>query len=601
MKNVFLRFRCGLALSAAFLLSPLAVADLPTVSEEVRQAEQQRIEVIRRACRATAAIFPGNSASGGGSGVIISPDGYALTNFHVAQPCGNYLRCGLNDGQLYDAVIVGIDPTGDVALIQLLGRDDFPTAELGDSDQLQAGDWCFVAGNPFLLATDFQPSVSFGIVSGVHRYQYPAGTLLEYADCIQTDAAINPGNSGGPLFNAAGQLVGINGRGSFEKRGRVNVGVGYAITIRQITNFLGYLKSGRIVDHATLGAIVDTDEDGRVVVTNIVESSDAYRRGLRYGDELVAFAGRPISTANDFKNVLGIFPKGWRLPLSYRRDGQRVDTLVRLAGVHSSEELIQKTQQNVEPPAPRPDREDPQEPAPDQPPTPRRPRFGPHSAPRPLPAAVAERFEAKRGYANYHFNRIQRDRVWNALSSRGDFAQPNATWTMRGMLNDGTTLQVELDDRQALARIASPTGDREVLLDVRDDLSQQRLPEGSGGLLTALHLWRRLLTLGPAQYGEVYYLGTAPWPEHERLADVLVGVNDVVETHFYADSTSGALVGLEMYPDSGVDPCELYFRDYRSIDGRQVPFELEIRYGDTVYGVWRLESFTTTLPAAEDL
>ena len=84
----------------------------------------------------------------------------------------------------------------------------------------------------------------------------PAGTLLEYTDCLQTDASINPGNSGGPLFDAEGRLIGINGRGSFEKRGRVNVGVGYAISINQIKNFLGYLHSGRIVDHATLGARV---------------------------------------------------------------------------------------------------------------------------------------------------------------------------------------------------------------------------------------------------------------------------------------------------------------------------------------------------------
>ena len=141
---------------------------------------------------------------GGGSGVVISADGYALTNFHVAQPCGNAMKCGLADGRVYDAVIVGLDPTGDVALIKLLGRDDFPHAELGDSDQLRAGDWVFAMGNPFLLATDFQPTVTYGIVSATHRYQYPAGTLLEYTDCIQTDASINPGNSGGPLFDMRG-------------------------------------------------------------------------------------------------------------------------------------------------------------------------------------------------------------------------------------------------------------------------------------------------------------------------------------------------------------------------------------------------------------
>ena len=117
-------------------------------------------------------------------------------------------------------------------------------------------------GNPFLLATDFQPTVTSGIISGVHRYQFPAGTLLEYADCLQTDASINPGNSGGPLFNGQGQVVGINGRCSFDKRGRVSVDVGYAISINQIKNFLGVLHSGRIVDHATLGARVASDDAG---------------------------------------------------------------------------------------------------------------------------------------------------------------------------------------------------------------------------------------------------------------------------------------------------------------------------------------------------
>src|SRR4029078_13213371 len=99
---------------------------------------------------------------------------------------------------------------------------------LGDSDKLRAGDWSLAMGNPFLLATDFTPTVTFGLISGVHLYQYPAGTLLEYTDCIQIDTSINPGNSGGPLFNMNAELVGINGRISLEKRGRVKCGGGYA-------------------------------------------------------------------------------------------------------------------------------------------------------------------------------------------------------------------------------------------------------------------------------------------------------------------------------------------------------------------------------------
>ncbi len=305
------------------------------VDDAVLKAQRRRVDVIAKARAAAIAVFrPGGQ--GGGSGVVITPDGYALRNFHVTKPAGNFMKCGMADGGLYDAVIFGIDPTGDVALIKLLGRDDFPYAELGDSDHVRTGDWCFAVGNPFLLATDFRPTVTYGIVSGTHRYQYPFGTLLEYADCIQTDASINPGNSGGPLFNDRGQLIGIIGRGSFEKRGRVNVGVGYAISINQIKNFLGCLHSGRIVDHATLGARVGTDADGHVVVRDILEECDAFRRGLRYGDEIVSFAGRRIRTANSLKNAVGIFPKGWSVPLVFRRDGQLHEVLVRLEGVHRS-------------------------------------------------------------------------------------------------------------------------------------------------------------------------------------------------------------------------------------------------------------------------
>src|SRR5205085_6490911 len=206
-----------------------------------------------------------------------------------------HMQCGLSDGVLYDSVLVGIDKVGDVAMIKLLPKTDkdgkviapkggkFPFAKLGDSDKVRAGDWSMAMGNPFLLATDFTPTVTFGLVSGVHRYQYPEGKgLLEYTDCIQIDTSINPGNSGGPLFNMQGELIGINGRGSFEKRGRVNSGVGYAISINQIKNFLGHFYAGIDTDHATLGAVVETaNEDGdltRMVVKQILEESDAARR-----------------------------------------------------------------------------------------------------------------------------------------------------------------------------------------------------------------------------------------------------------------------------------------------------------------------------------
>ena len=359
---------------AVVLLLCTSSVDAVDVSSSVLSAQAKRIAAIRKASASTVMVFAAGG-NGGGSGVLISPEGYALSNFHVVKPAGTAMKCALNDGQLYDAVVVGVDPVGDVALIKMIGRDDFPFAKMADSDKVRLGDWCFAVGNPFLLATDFQPTVTYGIVSGVHRYQYPAGTLLEYADCIQTDASINPGNSGGPLFNANGDLIGVNGRGSFEKRGRVNVGVGYAISINQIKHFLGYLHSGRYLDHATLGANMVTDENGAVVVSNIIESSDAYRRGLRYGDQLLSFGGRPINTVNGFKNVLGIYPRGWRVPISFLQDGKQIDTFVRLAGVHSPEELLAKVQPNRKPPAPPKDQEKPK----DDPPEPKPPAKTPSS------------------------------------------------------------------------------------------------------------------------------------------------------------------------------------------------------------------------------
>ena len=358
--------------------------------------------------------FSSASAPAGGSGVLITHDGYVLTNFHVAGE-DEFFKCGLSDGKLYDAVLVGVDPTGDVALIKLVGRTDFPIATWGDSDSVRPGDWVYVLGNPFLLASDFQPTATYGIVSGVHRYQYPANTILEYTDCLQVDASVNPGNSGGPLFNAAGELIGINGRISIAQRGRVNAGAGYAISINQIRNFLGDLRSGRIVDHASLGATVSRDSRGAVVVSQILEESDAFRRGLRVDDEIVSFAGRPIHSVNQFKNVLGIFPEDWKISLVYRREGEKHEIRVRLPSLHAKLDLSQMTAAPEEQPQPkRP--ESPERPGPPQAPKdkkeprrkPRRER--PRSMARRQQSEIPEKlksiYQARPGFANYYFNRI---------------------------------------------------------------------------------------------------------------------------------------------------------------------------------------------------
>jgi len=688
------------------------------VHPAVLEAQRQRIAVMDKVKDSVLAIFA-SSGAGGGSGVVISPDGFALTNFHVVKPCGNAMKCGMADGKVYDAVVVGLDPTGDVALIKLFGRDDFPYAQFGDSDAVRVGDACFAMGNPFLLATNFQPTVTFGMVSGTHRYQPPAGTILEYADCIQTDASINPGNSGGPLFDAAGRLIGINGRGSFEKRGRVNVGVAYAISINQIKNFMGCLHSGRIVDHATLGAVVGTDEEGRVVVTNILENSDAYRRGLRYGDEIVAFGGRPIATANAFKNVLGIFPKGWRVPLSFRRDGRRYDVLVRLAGVHSKEELLEKTEGGPRPvpiPIPKPGdkpRGDKPAPGPQPPGQPKpipipvpqlpekpgetsagvlsdpaeqslfflgtnnsrtaaavlaaaeeQPGPGAHGAkpdkerstgepagngerqqpgaepakkdseegsdgkkgeenasgkgnpeekkppekakespkstppapihvpmgPPPMPEHLKKYFEAKRGFANYYFNRQQQQRVLGAWQKRCDLKQMKGAWTIAGQLSTGRSFAFELNDDGGVFKLAAnkqlglPPSD--IPWTATDNLGVVLAPVNSGGLLPTLYVLRKLAIEGPERFDEAYYFGTAPLLWQGELMDVVCALYRKVECMFYFHPSTGDLMGVEMFPEENADPCEVYFSEYQQVEGRWLPGKMEVRYGDDPYGTF---------------
>ncbi|RLS82313.1 MAG: PDZ domain-containing protein [Planctomycetota bacterium] len=604
-----LAMRGVLLLNAIFLATFLAAGNAAAtdVAAAVRAAEQERIEAIARASQAAVAIFAGEA--GGGSGVLVSADGYALTNFHVVQPAGVAMKCGLSDGKLYDAVLVGLDPTGDVALIKLVGRDDFPFAELADSDLVEVGDFCFAAGNPFLLATDFRPSISAGIVSGTRRYQFPAGTILEYADCLQVDAAINPGNSGGGLFDAEGRVIGVNGRASFEKRGRVNVGVGYAISSNQLRQFLGCLKGGRLVDHATLGATVASADDGRVVVSDILESSDAYRRGLRYDDEVVSMAGRPVRTVNALKNILGTLPAGWRVPLVYRRSGRRQEILVRLAALHTSGELAKIVAGGAEPEAP-PDGP-PGNPDPDPQ---RRGRPGdpaPHGAGKKpevvLPPALVGLYEPRNGFTNFHFNTLERDRVGRQMAARQPLPAGDAIWVMSGRLEKGQPFRIELSDRRAT--IDLPTGTSSI--DATGELDATPAPPGSGGLLAALVLWRRLLREGAASLGRTTYWGTVPhWsaaaagngsestaapgtPGGARLVDVLETAASSVEGRFLV-ADDGFILGVDLWPTPDADPCEVRFSP-----GSGWPETMEVRHGDEVFDRFRIERIDVEAPAGD--
>ncbi len=329
----------------------------------VRRVEKARIRVINQVIGSVVAIY-GNDRQGGGSGVIIDPSGIALTNHHVIEGAGTSGWGGLADGKLYPWKLVGTDPGGDIAIIQLSDQPEFPWARLGNSNHVKVGDWALAMGNPFLLAEDQVPTVTLGIVSGIERYQSGSANQLVYGNCIQIDSSINPGNSGGPLFNLDGEVIGINGRGSFRDRGRVNVGLGYAISVNQIKNFLGELYATKLVEHGTLDASF-SDREGKVVCSLIDLDSPIARAGLELGDELLEFEGVPIRYSNQFTNLICTLPENWPASLVFRKpDGELVSATVRLFGLPYSRP--QAPPERPERPDPQPDDDDDQQPVPDQ-------------------------------------------------------------------------------------------------------------------------------------------------------------------------------------------------------------------------------------------
>jgi S1-C subfamily serine protease len=597
----------GLVALAAVTLTSLLRSQPPAadglkVDPRVLAAEQKRIAVIEK-------VRPAVAAVGGGSGVLISDDGLCLTNYHVVAgpgPAGGVpvIKAGLSNGIQYDAVLVGMDKVGDISLIKLLPKKEgekFPFAALGDSDKLKAGDWSLAMGNPFGLAKDFTPTVTFGLVSGVHRYQYPEGGVqLDYTDCIQFDTSINPGNSGGPLFNMDGEVVGINGRGSFDKRHRINSGVGYAISSNQIKNFLGQLKVGLDTDHASLGAVAASDVDEgvsvRMVVQSILEDSDAYRRGLADGDEVVAFAGRPLSSINQFKNVLGLFPKGWRMPLVYRHENdkkevEKREVLVRLMGYQRKVIVIDPGDEDKKPKPPQP-------------------KIA-------IPAAVAKVYEAKPGFANYYFNKQERDRLLAGFHKHGDFTNLGKNWTaetedeVKGKKSQGQfSITEEKDDKNSKPLVKLTVNGIDYDLEpLKTGLPAEVLkdPRNSGGLLEALYQYHELMTVGekafPTNFShggiEPFYPplppGNKPDFAKQRVdCEVLRTESAGVSAKWYFSQKDQTLLGFEVWVEdvNKDDPCEVYLSEYAKVEGdRMLPHKFEVVYGNNRYATLNVKEY----------
>jgi serine protease Do len=320
-------------------LRALALPILLAASAAAQEAHDRLQKLVESASKGITERF---IFFGGGSGVLISGDGYCLTNHHVVasgqkNEAVPQARVTLHSGKQYFAKLVCTDDRGDLALYKLQGAEGetFPFAELGDSDKLEPGQSVIACGNPFGITLPDQdrkmyPTITLGIVSAVHRYQ--GG----YSDCIQTDAAVNPGNSGGPLITLDGKVVGINGRIATRYFNRVNSGVGYAIPSRQIRNFLPAMMKGGEggkIAHGQITGLFLEEPPARgqgAQVLLVAPGSAAEQAGFRKGDLLVEVAGQKTFGRERFLGALGTHPVGAEVTVKAKRGAETLDLKVKL-------------------------------------------------------------------------------------------------------------------------------------------------------------------------------------------------------------------------------------------------------------------------------
>jgi len=271
-----------------------------------------------------------------GSGVVISPDGYVITNYHVIKNADK-VTVTLSGGDDYNAEIIGTDETSDLALLKLDGAD-FPYAELGDSDDLLIGEWVIALGNPFqLFSISNKPTASVGIISATHMDFGKQRSGRVYQDMIQTDAAINPGNSGGPLVNALGEVIGINTfifTGSDYEQG--SVGIGFAIPIKSAKRIAEELRTTGHIDRGystglmvqpvtrSLAGYLDIPFVKGVIVVDINQSSPADKSGLEIGDIILSVNGQAVNRPNEIRTIISEndLRPGDKLNLKVFRDGR---------------------------------------------------------------------------------------------------------------------------------------------------------------------------------------------------------------------------------------------------------------------------------------
>ena len=267
-----------------------------------------------------------------GSGVIISQDGYIITNNHVVDGANEIVVTLVNDKKEYKAKLIGKDKKSDLAVIKI-EKDGLNSVTFYNSDKVRVGDVVFAMGNPFGL----HETITKGIVSAKGR---TGVGIVEYENFIQTDASINPGNSGGALINSRGELIGINSAILSQSGG--NVGIGFAIPSNMVTTIAKQLIENGKYTRAYLGvAISDVSENMSnfynnnygALITGVEKDTPAEKAGLKRGDLIVAVNTSEVKNASQLKNKIGSFPPSTKVVIKYLRDKELENVTVTLGSL----------------------------------------------------------------------------------------------------------------------------------------------------------------------------------------------------------------------------------------------------------------------------
>jgi serine protease Do len=293
-----------------------------------------------------------------GSGFIVSPDGYIVTNNHVVAPARpdavvEQITVTLADRTEFEAEVVGRDVVSDIALLKITPTRPLPFVRFADSTRVRVGDWVLAIGNPFGLGG----TVTAGIVSALHR-NIGAGLYDRY---IQTDTAINSGNSGGPMFDLNGNVIGIN-TALYSPTGG-NIGIGFAIPAEQIRPVVETLRRGEHVRRGYIGVGMQDIDEGvaaalgiprnrGVLIRSVTPGGPAARAGIEQGDVVVTVAGEPVTPDQTLAFIVAQQAIGARVPIELIRQGQRRNVTIAIAERPSEEEVARLGGGDEQAPAP---------------------------------------------------------------------------------------------------------------------------------------------------------------------------------------------------------------------------------------------------------